>query len=154
MLPLKKAKCAELATEGLGHVLGARRGAIEVAGTILLFKIEPSLKGAPRSRLHQREPRPQHQIATRYSRSIDEWTHVEQQLSAGDFTADHPIQRSPVTELLRAPWHHARAVNVFARKPPFAALREFLSDPVLKLIGRIAADAELDEVQGHAASLA
>jgi hypothetical protein len=40
-------------------------------------------------------------------------------------------------------------MQMLARKPALLAVRELLSDPVLEVLDRVAADAELDEVKGH-----
>ncbi len=78
----------------------------------------------------------------------------EDALPAGDLAADHPIQRAAVDQLVRALRHHARAVDVLGLFAALSFLLELLPDPVFEVANGIGADAELDEMKGHAGTLA
>src|SRR5215472_3057946 len=145
----QQAQPAQLATQRLRHVLGARRGEVEVAWSIVLREIAPALERPIRPRLDQDELGLEHQMAAADALLVDEWAHIEEPLPAHDLAADHPIERAAVAQLLGALGHHARPVHVLAREPTLPALLELLADPVLEIFDRVAADAKLDEMKGH-----
>ena len=89
-------------------------------------------------------------MATAHSLLVDEWANVEDALAAHDLTADHPIERAAVAQLVRAFGRHARAMHVLARESAFPALLKLLPDPILEILDGVAADAKLDEMQSHA----
>src|SRR5262249_31913664 len=80
---------------------------------------------------------------------VDERTHVEQALPAGNLAADHPVERAAVDQLIGALGHHAGAMHVLAGKAALLAVLEPLADPLLEVLDRVATDAKLDEIEGH-----
>jgi hypothetical protein len=128
---------------------GARRDTVEVARRVLGRKITPALERAPRARLDQHELRLQHEMAAADPLLIDERPHVADALAAHDLTADHPVERAPVAQLVGALGRHARPVHVLARKAASPARLELLADPVLEVLDGVATDAKLDEMEGH-----
>src|SRR5262249_51272282 len=68
---------------------------------------------------------------------------------AHDLAADHPVERAAVAQLVGALGHHACPVHVLGREPALPALLELLADPILEILDRVTADAELDEMKGH-----
>src|SRR5262245_58780507 len=146
---LQEAELAQFATQRLRHVPRARRGAVEIARSILVREVAPALECAPRPRLDQDELRLQHQIAAADPALVDERAHVEEPLPAHYLAADHPVERAALAQLVGALGHHARAMQMLARQLTLPALRELLANPVLEVLDRVAADAELDEVKGH-----
>src|SRR5262249_35636980 len=103
----------------------------------------------PRPRLDQDELGLEHQMTAADALLVDEWAHIQEPLPAHDLAADDPIERAAVAQLLGALGHHARPVHVLGREPALPALLEFLADPVLEVLDRVAADAKLDEMKGH-----
>ena len=79
--------------------------------------------------------------------AVDKGPHGQQPLPAHHLAADHPIERAAVGEFGRALWHHAGGVDVLAGLAAGAAA--LLPDPILEVLDRVAADAELDEMKGH-----
>src|SRR6516162_6832070 len=49
-------------------------------------------------------------------------------------TADHPVERAAVAQLVGALGHHARPVHVLGREPALPALLELLADPFLEIL--------------------
>src|SRR5262249_15030178 len=80
---------------------------------------------------------------------VDEWPHVDEPLPAHDLAADHPVERAAVAQLVGALGHHACPVHVLGREPALPALLELLADPILEILDRVTADAELDEMKGR-----
>src|SRR5580700_523610 len=68
-------------------------------------------------------------------------------LPAHDFSADYPIERAAVGELVGALGHHAGAVDVLGLFAALALVLELLLDPVLEILDRVGADAQLDEIE-------
>src|SRR5262245_5647672 len=77
-------KLAQLAAQRLRHVPGARRGAVEIARSVLVREIAPALECSPRARLNQDDPRLQHQMAAPDPLLVDEGPHLDQALTAHD----------------------------------------------------------------------
>ena len=127
---------------------GSRRGPVEVARTILVAEIPPALKRPPGPGLDQNELRLKHQMAAADPAPIHERAYVDEPLPTHNLSADDPIERAAVAQLIGALWHHARAVHVLARQSTLARSLRF-SDPVLELLDRVTADTKLDEMQGH-----
>src|SRR5262249_49859576 len=145
----QEAELAQLATQRLRHILGTRRGAVEVAWGVFGREIAPALERPPRPRLDQDELRLEHQMAAADPLLVDEWPHIDEPLPAHDFAADHPVERAAVAQFIGALGHHARPVHVLGREPALPALLELLADPILEFFDRVTADAKLDEMQGH-----
>ena len=117
-------------------------------GASLAGEIAPALERAPRPRLDRRHLRLQHDPAAPDTLLVDERAHRQHPLAAHHLPADHPVERAAADDLVGALGHHARGVDVLgllaARAPAL------LLDPVLEVLDRVAADAELDEMQCHA----
>src|SRR5262245_26535593 len=145
----QQAELAQFATQRLRHVAGARRGAVEIARSVLVREVAPALERAPRPRLDEDELRLQHQIAATDPTLVDERAHVEESLPAHHLAADHPVERAALAQVAGTLGHHARSMQMLARELALLALRELLADPALEVLDRVAADAELDEVKGH-----
>src|ERR1700681_2850386 len=145
-LGLQQAELSELAPQRLRHVLGARRGAVEIARNILGREIAPALERPPGPRLHQDKLRLQHEVAAADPVLVDKAAHVEEPLATHDRTPDHPVERAAVGELVGALGHHARPVQMLAREAALPAVLEPLADPALEILDRVTADAKLDEM--------
>ena len=143
------AQLAKLASQGFRHVLAAGRGAGEVARTVLGLEIAPALERPPRPRLDQGELRLQHQVAATDSLLVDEGADIDEPLPAHDLTADHPIKRAAVEQLVGTLGNHARPVQVLARQAALLAVLEPRADPGLELPDGVTADAKLDEMKCH-----
>ena len=74
---------------------------------------------------------------------------AEQPLAAEDLALDHPIERAAVDELVGALRHHPGGVDVLGLLAGLFLLLQPLLDPVLEVLDRVAADAELEEMQWH-----
>src|SRR5262245_33451847 len=129
----------------LGHPGGAGRSALEVARRILGIEIAPALEGAERPRLHQHQLAVEDEAASSDAVLVDEGTDVEHAFAAHDRAADDPEQRPAVDQLIHPLRHHAGGVDVLA----LLLAMQLLGDPVLQFLDRVAADAKLDEMQGH-----
>src|SRR5262245_66128559 len=145
----QEAELAQLATQRLRHVLGTRRSAVEVARGVFDREIAPALERPIRPRLDQDELGLEHQMAAADAFLVDERPHVDEPLPAHDLAADHPVERAAVAQLVGALGHHARSVHVLGREPALPALLELLADPILEILDRVTADAQLDEMKGH-----
>ena len=62
---------------------------------------------------------------------------------------DHPVERTAVEELVDPLRHHAGDVEVLGASSRLPLLAQAPFDPFDEIVDRIAADAELDEVDGH-----
>src|ERR1043166_8586013 len=140
---------AQLAAQSLGHFAGAGRGAVEVLGRVLDGEIAPALERAVQPRLREHQLAVEHQAAAADAVLVDERQHGDDALAAQDLAADHPIERAARAQLVGALRHHARGVDVLGWLPALLLLGELLADPVAQVFDRVAADAELDEMQGH-----
>ena len=70
-----------------------------------------------------------------------------------DLAADHPVDRAAVENLLGALGHHARGVDVLGLlDAALLLLVQLRADPVLEVLDRVGADAELDEMKRHVSS--
>ena len=79
---------------------------------------------------------------------------AEDALAAEDLAPDHPVERAAVEEFVGALRHHAGGVDVLGLLAALFLLLQPLLDPVLEVLDRVAADAELDEMQWHGDALA
>src|SRR5439155_22733292 len=112
------------------------------------LEIAPALEGTPGPRLDQHDLGLKHQAAAADAALVDERTHGQKPLPAHHLPADYPIERAAVGELLGALRHHASGVDVLGLLAAGAAT--FFADPGLEILHRVAADAELDQMKGHA----
>src|SRR5690606_13666760 len=62
---------------------------------------------------------------------------------------DDPVERSAVKNVGGAARHHPRRVVLLGGKSAAALLLQSRSNPLLEILDRFGADAELDEVDGH-----
>src|SRR5215475_7197907 len=143
---LKQSQIPQFAPQIFGHLGRTRRSTVEVARRILRLQIAPTLECTEWPRLHQHNLAVEHQPAAADPVLVDEGTHVEDALAAGDRTADHPKERSAGKQLLGALGHHPGGVHV--RRLSLLAT-QLCGNPVLEVLHRVAADAELDQMKRH-----
>src|ERR1044072_7826252 len=117
-------------------------------------EITPALKSAARARLDQLHLAVEDDAATADAVLVGERLDAEDALAAEPLAPDPPEQRAAVEQLIHPFRDHAGAVEAFSRLAGLLLLRGLLLDPVLEVLDGIAADAELDEMQGHDLDLA
>src|SRR6185503_7285252 len=120
----------------------------EIARGILALEIAPALEGGTRARLDQHQFAVEHQLAALDAVFAGGRAQGQNALAAGDLSADHPIKRA-AGEVLGALGLHAGGVDVLGLLPAPLFLAQLLLDPVFQVGDRVAADAKLDEVEGH-----
>src|SRR5215472_924263 len=154
---LQQPETAQFAPQIFRHVTSARCGAVEVARGVAGGEIAPSLERPVGPRLDQHGLAIEYDMAAANAHLVDKRADVENALATHDLTADHPVERTPVADFGRALRYHAGGMIALA--PACAGLAgaiatrlELLLDPVLKIADRVAADAQLDEMQHFAAS--
>src|SRR5580704_9541458 len=148
-----QAKFAQLPTQFFGHRCRARRCFIEVARGVLHVEVAPTLKSTERARRYQHDFGIEHDAAAADAVLVAKRPDVADALAAHDLAADHPIERAAVSELVCTLGHHAGAVDVLGLFAAFALVLELLLDPVLEVLDRVGADAELDEIESHYSTL-
>src|SRR5581483_6228742 len=78
---------------------------------------------------------------------------VEKPLPHRDLALDHPIERAAVQQLVLPLRRHARNMHQLrGLHPPLLLFAQPLGLPVREVFDGVAADAELDEMQRHAAA--
>src|ERR1700681_4047047 len=148
-----QAELAQLAAQLLRHRRRAGRRLVEVARGVLHVEVAPALKGTERARRHQHDFGIEHDAAASDAVLVAKRPDGTDALAAHDLAADHPIERAAVGELVGALGHHAGAMYVLGLFAAFALVLELLLDPVLEILDRVGADAELDEIESHCPSL-
>src|SRR5262245_43093302 len=144
---LQQPELAQLAPHRLGHVLGAGRGTLEIGRRVLGFEIAPPLKRPPWPRLDRHDLGSEHQVTLADAALVDIGAHRNELLPASHLAADHPVERATVDQLVGALGNHAGAMQVLGLLA--AGAPAFLADPVHQILDRVAAHAELDEMQCH-----
>src|SRR5215831_17590990 len=144
---LQQSELAQLASHRLRHILGARRRALEIRRRILPLEIAPALKRPPRPRLDRHDLGLEHQMTLPDAALVHVGAHRNEPLPASHLAADHPVERATVDELVGALGDHAGAMQVLG--PLAARALALLANPVLKILDRVTAHAELDEMQCH-----
>src|ERR1041385_6320572 len=129
-----------------------RRSAVEVRRSLVGDQIAPALKGPVRAWLHQLDLAVEHDAAAADAVLVPERLDAEDALAAEYLAPDHPEQRAAIQQLIHALRDHAGAVEALPRLAGFLFLGQLLLDPVLEVLNGIAADAQLDEMQGHGAA--
>ena len=137
-------------SSGISRAPGAARS--RSRGASLVQEVTPALKGTEWTRLDQHHFRLEHQAAAADALLVDERTDAREALTAHDLAADHPVERAAVGEFVGALGHHPRRVDVLGLLPALLLVLDALADPALQLLDRVAADAKLDEMKGHADS--
>src|SRR5438067_2618024 len=148
----QQSEIAELASQALRHPGGTGRRPVEVFRRALRLEIAPALKCPERPRLGEHQRRLEHQPAAADAVPVPERPQVEEPLTAQDLPADHPIERAAGDQLGGALGHHAGGMPMLERQLAPFLLLQFLADPVAQIPDAVAADAKLDEMQGHARS--
>src|SRR5690606_7441342 len=117
-------------------------------------KIAPALEWSARQPLGANNCGLQHQPASHDALAIAKGPYVQELLAALHAALHHPIERSAVGEFIHPLGDHACGVELFSRlsTPLFVFKGEL--DPLLKLFGRVTADAKFDHVKRHALPLA
>ena len=85
-------------------------------------------------------------MAARNALFVDKGSDVEQGLARGYLPFDHPIERAPVEDFIHFLRQHTRRVILLGLAPVFFHLAQLEFDPVLKVLDRIRADTEFDEM--------
>src|SRR5262245_22961030 len=148
---LQQPELAQLAPHRLGHVLGAGRGTLEIGRRVLGFEIAPPLKPPPWPRLDCHALGSEHQVTLADAAFVDIGAHRNELLPASHLATDHPVERAAVDELVGALGNHAGAMQVLGLLA--AGAPALLADPILQILDRVTADAELDEMQCHCCSV-
>jgi hypothetical protein len=121
----------------------------EIARRILRVEVAPALERPVRARLDQDHRRLEHEVAAPDPLPVRERPHRDERLPAGELALDDPVERAAVDELVHALRHHAGGVRLLVGAPEPPVMRAVLLDPLLEIGDRIAADAKLEEVEGH-----
>jgi hypothetical protein len=128
----------------------AGAGVAEIARRILRLQIPPALKGAPRLPFGRHRFRIEHKPAAPDAVLVAERPHVEQFLPHLHVAADDPVERAAAQNFLHPLRDHARGVKMLRLSAGAAGGAQALLDPVLEILDGIAADAEFQDVEGHA----
>jgi hypothetical protein len=86
-------------------------------------------------------------MTARHAFLVDERANVDEALAHGNRTLDHPIERPAVEQLLAAFGHHTRRVLELALLAALFQRGQMVLLPGAKILDRIRADAELDEMK-------
>src|ERR1700731_3396706 len=148
-----QAEFAQLPAQFFRHRGRAGRRFVEIARRVLHVEVAPALKGTERARRHQHDLGIEHDAAAADAVLVAKRPDGADALAAHDLAADHPIERAAVGELIGTLGHHAGAVDVLGLFAALALVLELLLDPVLEILDRVGADAELDEIESHCPSL-
>src|SRR3979411_2199587 len=127
----------------------ARGRTVEVGRRVLGLQIAPALEGAERARLHQMNLAIHYQPAAPAAVLVGERADREQPLAAEDFALDDPEQRAAVGEFIGALRHHPGGGDVLGLLALFLLFLPPRLDPVLEVLDRVAADAELEQMERH-----
>src|SRR6185312_14186477 len=131
-----------------GHRFREAAGA-DVGRGVGRVEIAPALERALRHELglHQRglidDAAMGHALA-------DALLEVEDAVADADIALDHPVERAAVEHLVAPLGRHARPVDEHRLLAALALLGELLLLPLAQVLDAVAADAELDDVEGHA----
>lgn len=115
------------------------------------IKVTPALEGAARTGLDRHNDRVEHEVALTDALFVNIGPQLDEALTTQYFPANHPIDRTAIDQFSGALWHHASAMQMFGLLA--ARATTLLTDPVLKILDRIATHTELDEMQCHARKL-
>src|SRR6478735_3821579 len=94
-----QAELAQLPPQLLRHRCRAGRRFSKIAGRVLCREVAPALEGTKRARRNQDHLRIKHQAAPSNAVLVAEWPHGADALTAGDLAADHPEQRTAISQL-------------------------------------------------------
>ena len=125
----------------------------EVVGRILVLEVTPALEGPVRPRADRHDPRIEDEMATADPLPVNEGSHGEEALAAGELAANHPIERAAFHEFGMALGRHAGGVDVLVGLGGARQAATLLDDPVLEVLDRVAADAQLEKMEAHDAIL-
>ena len=126
---------------------------VGVGRGILGGQIAPALERAERPGPHRNHSLVEHEVAAADAIGVGEGANVAQRLPAGDLALDHPVERAVAAlaaqDLVDPLRHHARRVLLLEGDAEAAVLHRLLLDPFGEVGDRVAADAELEKMQGH-----
>src|SRR5215203_7305717 len=149
----EEAEVDELAPERLRHRREVAGGAAEVARGVLGVEVAPALERPARPRLDGDHHRLYDEAAAPDAVAVGERPDRGEPLPAGDLALDHPVEGAAVDDRVEALRHHAGGVGLLVGTAEAPVVGAVLLDPILEVADRIAADAELQEVEGHRAAL-
>src|SRR5215217_2593075 len=149
----EEAEVDELAPERLRHRREVAGGAAEVARGVLGVEVAPALERPARPRLDRDHHRLDDQAAAPDAVAVGERPDRGEPLPAGDLALDHPVERAAVDDRVEALRHHAGGMGLLVGPAEAPVMGAVLLDPILEVADRIAADAELQQME-HAAALA
>ena len=91
----------------------------------------------------------EYDATARYAVILDVKPEINDALAHQDDALDHPIERSAVEHLLATARRLQSAMAVLRRLAGALEALQLLCLPVFELLHRVAADAQLDEMDGH-----
>src|SRR5215208_3736108 len=129
---------------------GASRlpGAAEVARGVLGVEVAPALERPARPRLDRDHHRLDDEASAPDAVAVGERPDRGEPLPAGNLALDHPVERAAVDDRVEALRHHAGGVGLLVGTAEPSVMGAVLLNPILEVADRIAADAELQQMEG------
>ena len=122
---------------------------VRSGGAASVGQIAPALERAHRPRRDRDHLRLHHQAAAADAVLVAKRLDRDDLFARGDFTLDHPVERTAGEQFVVALRRHPRDVDVAKRQTLFLGGCHAFGNPALEFLDRLAADGKLDEMKRH-----